>query len=315
MKAISDTELLNKLNVSATNQSNVKSIIKKLFNGLDLEQITRHDLYDPKQVKRIIEASTSSKKWVEVMGYILKTATLLKCKYSVIETYKKYLNIYKEDYLTNYNKDREYLEDKYEDIRKLLKDNFDNEDTIKRRISKLYYYLGGMRKGELLNCKVCDVEYIKDLDQKYNYLNLSDDTLYILNHKTISSRGPRLISICKELKEELKESNNNYLIPNSQNTKPLSPNTFQKYFKAMTDINPLDYRHYHAVFNTKQSTQEQHEQANKLGHSLATSHFIYSNDLVKGKVSYNMIKDAKKHYKQLKLQKKKEKTQFIIDFD
>ncbi len=317
MKNLKQTDLLEVLQVAETNISNVKCIIKKLFDSLKINEINKTTLDNTDKIITVIKENMSSKKWLEIMGYVLKTSTLLKCKKKTKEAYKKELDELKKSRLLDYNKERVYKPDNYEECKDKLKAYFESSDKVKRRISILYYYLGGLRKGELLQCKVCNEEDINKLDTKYNYVNLFDSNLYIFNHKTQKSKGTRIIKLCNEIIDEVKEDEGFYLIHKSNKNKALSPNTFQTHFKKITGINPLDYRHAHAIYNTKQSAEKQHEEAEKLGHSLTTSHFIYSNDLVNNTVSKDKVRDAYRHYKQLKQQLKKqneEKNKFLVSF-
>ena len=255
-------------------------------------------------IKDIVCEHYSPKKWVEAMGYVCKVSTILKCKPSVLQEYQEIIQELKKNHLSNYNRDRVYIEDTYDHEKDKLKAFLTDEDPIKRRIANLSYYLGGTRKGELLNCKVTDYEKIpKDIE--HNCMNIKDAKLYVIHHKTKAKTGTRIIDICQELINEVKADVNKYLIQN-HNNKSISSNTYQKVFKSMLDMNPLDFRHLHAVNNTTKPPHIQQQEANKLGHSLTTSHFIYANGLTNKTVTKALLNDAKKYYKQLKKEYKEQ---------
>mgnify|MGYP000047080195 CR=1 FL=1 len=309
-------ELLEALNVSASNKANVKCILKKLFNQLEVTDITKRILNNTSNIKDIVREQYSPKKWVEAMGYVCKISTLLKCKPAVIKQYQEAIQELKQNHLSNYNINREYIEDTFEEQKDKLKEFLKDEDTIKRRIANLSYYLGGTRKGELLNCKVTEYEKIPE-DIGHNCFNIHDAKLYIIHHKTKAKTGTRIIPICEELLNEVKKDINHYLIENPKNNKPISANVYQKVFKSMLDMNPLDYRHLHAVNNTTKPPHIQQQEANKLGHSLTTSHFIYANGLTNKTVTKALLNDAKKYYKQLKKEyqeQQNKKNDLIITF-
>jgi len=309
--------VLKSLNVSESNQANVKSILTKLFTNLEIKRVNKRTLNNTEKILSIVQDKYSSKKWVEVCIYILKVATLLQCKEDTLNKYKTALETMKQNHLSNYNKTREFTPDSFQEHKDKLKKYFEDKDPIKRKISKLSYYLGGLRKGELLNCKITNLEAITN-DKTHNCFNVFDKKLYIIHHKTKSSKGTRIIDLQTELVDEFKDDVDCYLIKNKNNNKSISPNTYQKYFKSMADINPLDYRHLHAVNNTKQPPAVQQEEATKLGHSLSTSHFIYSNSMVDKTVSKSVLDDAKKYYRQLKQlykEQQEEKDKFILRFE
>lgn len=292
-------ELLESLNVSVSNKANVKCILKKLFDSLDITTINKRILNNTIRINNIVQEKYSPKKWVEVMGYVCKIATLMKCKPATITLYQESIKELKKNHLANYNRDRVYIEDTYEQEKEKLKAFLTDEDPLKRRISHLSYYIGGTRKGELLNCKVTNYKTIPE-NIEHNCFNIHDSKLYIIHHKTKAKTGTRIIDISKELLNEVKNDVNNYLIHNIQNDKPISSNTYQKVFKSMLDMNPLDFRHLHAVNNTTKPPHVQQQEANKLGHSLTTSHFVYANGLTNKVVTKALVDEAKKYYKQLK---------------
>jgi len=292
-------ELLEALNVSVSNKANVKCILKKLFNKLDINEINKRILNQTTRIIDIVKNDYSSKKWVETMGYICKISTILKCKPATINKYQESIKELKHNYLSNYNRDRVYIEDTYEEHKDKLKPFLTDEDPIKRRIANLSYFLGGTRKGELLNCVITEYKTIPE-DVEHNCFNVPDSKLYIIHHKTKARNGTRIIDIPLSLLKEVQNDLNHYLVENLQTNKPISSNTYQRVFKSMVDINPLDYRHLHAVNNTTKPPHIQQVEANKLGHSLTTSHFIYANGLTNKVITKALINDAKKYYKQLK---------------
>ena len=294
-------KLLELMDVSVSNKANVKCIIKKLFDRLKLNELDKRTINKAQNIIDIVKGNYSSKKWVEVMGYVLKASILMKCKASSINAYREAMKELKNNHLSNYNRDRVYVKDEFKAKQGQLEQFLKDKDPIKQRIANLSYYLGGTRKGELLNCKITDYENIPD-DVQHNCFNIMDKKFYIIYHKTKAHTGTRIIELNDELINEVRQDVGHYLIENPHNHRSISPNTYQKVFKSMLDINPLEFRHLHAVHNTKQPPQKQQEEANKLGHSLTTSHFIYANGLTNKYVSQASVQDALKYYEQLKEQ-------------
>jgi len=309
-------QLLEAFQVSNSNKANVKCILKKLFDKLETKELNKRIVNNTKRIIDIVQKYYSPKKWVEVMGYVCKISQILDCQQVTIEQYQKAIQEFKNEHLTNYNRDRVYIEDTFDEQKEKLKAFLSDDDPIKRRIANLSYYLGGTRKGELINCKITSYEKIPE-DINFNCCNITDSKLYIIHHKTKARNGTRIIPLSKPLIEEVQKDVNQYLIQSPHNNKPISSNTYQKVFKSMLDMNPLDYRHLHAVNNTTKPPHVQQQEAYKLGHSLTTSHFVYANGLTHKKVTKALLNDAKKYYKQLKKEYKEQqnkKNELILTF-
>ncbi len=314
--------ILEALNVSDSNKANVKCILKKLFDKLETKEINKRTLNDTTKIINIVKTYYSYKKRVEVVWYIYKINNLINCKIATVEKYQKAIKELKLNHLANYNKNREYIEDTYEQHRETLKQFLTHHDYLTRRIAHLSYYLGGTRKGELLNCRVSNFEEPPNEQPPYNCFNIFDSKLYIFHHKTKARCGTRIIDIPSPLLNEARSDLNQYLLQSRSNAsstkKPISSNTYQKIFKSMLNINPLDFRHLHAVNNTTKPPHTQQEEANKLGHSLTTSHFIYANGLTNKTITKELVQEAKKYYKQLKKEYEAQQNnndKFTIHFD